>query len=555
MKNKVIYGSEARKLLKEGVDLVANGVKVTLGKQGMNVMCVRDILLPIITKDGVSVAKEISSNNPIIDAGASLVKQVSNQTNEGAGDGTTSSVVLAQAIVNEADAVLNEGQVNPISLKRGLDLALDFSLKHLKTLSNKSRDLKTLKSIANVSTNGDDEISDLVVEAFKKVGKSGTIKVEETEELTSTVELSKGYELDVPFAVSEFINDREKFEAVFEDMNVLIYQGHLKDKRQLNKAIELSTTVTADGEPGVFEGLLVICDNISGHVQKEILEFNYQGFKIMNLRSPSFGARKNETLKDIAALIGAKVYSEDLGDNLDDVTLEGLGHIDKVISDANKSVLIGGKGNEAEIKERTAIVKEQIKNITGGKSETEFVKERYSKLTKGVAVIRVGGYSAPEKREKTDRVEDALCAVRACLEEGYVAGGGVTYLNISNALKSAKIETKNKDEQKGVEVLIKALEYPFTQIIENAGIKYKTKVLFWTINNNKFISKIEKEEYGYGVDLQNNEFTNLIERGIIDPTKVERLALQNAVSISGTFLTLGAITYNSTPIFTANGQK
>jgi len=547
LENKVVYGQEARKLLKEGVDLVANAVKVTLGAKGMNVMCVRDLLLPIITKDGISVAKEIESEDPIINAGSSLIKQVSNQTNEVAGDGSSSSVVLAQAIVHEADEVLNTGKVNAISLKRGLDLALDFSLKHLDKLKTKSSSLKTLKNIANISTNGDKEISDLVVDAIKKVGKNGTIKVEETEELKSSVELSLGYELDVPFSLAEFINDREKFEAVFEDMNVLIYQGHLKDKRQLNKAIELSTTKDENGELGVFEGLLIICDNISGHVQKEILEFSYQGFKMMNLRSPSFGARKNETLKDIASLIGAKVYSEDLGDDLDNVTLEGLGHIDKVISDANKSVLIGGKGNQEEIKERTAIVKQQIKNITGGKKETEYVKERYSKLTKGVAVIKVGGYSAPEKREKTDRVEDALCAVRACLEEGYVAGGGVTYLNISNALKSAKIETRNEDEQKGVEVLVKALEAPFKQILENAGMQDQTENYIHNIQNSQY--------YGDGIDLQTQEYVDLFKRGIIDPTKVERLALQNAVSISGTFLTLGAITYNSASIFIANGQK
>nr|DAI89459.1 MAG TPA: GroEL [Caudoviricetes sp.] len=509
-------------------------------------MCVRDLLLPIITKDGVSVSKEVESNDLIINAGASLVKQVSNETNEGAGDGTTTATVLAQAIVSKSDEILSTG-VNPISLKRGLDLALDFSLKHLDKLKTKSSSLKTLKDIANISTNGDKEISDLVVDAIKKVSKNGTIKVEETEELKSSVELSLGYELDVPFSLAEFINDREKFEAVFEDMNVLIYQGHLKDKRQLNKAIELSTTRDTNGELGVFEGLLIICDNISGHVQKEILEFSYQGFKIMNLRSPSFGARKNETLKDIAALIGAKVYSEDLGDDLDNVTLEGLGHIDKVISDANKSVLIGGKGKQEEIKERTAIVKQQIKNITGGKKETEYVKERYSKLTKGVAVIKVGGYSAPEKREKTDRVEDALCAVKACLEEGYVAGGGVTYLNISNALKSAKIEVRNEDEQKGVEVLVKALEAPFKQILENAGMQDQTENYIHNIQSSQY--------YGDGIDLQTQEYVDLFKRGIIDPTKVERLALQNAVSISGTFLTLGAITYNNASIFTANVQK
>lgn len=547
MKNKVVYGAEARKYLKKGVDLVANPVKVTLGAKGLNVMCVRDLLLPIVTKDGVSVAKEVESNNPIISAGVSLIKQVSSQTNDLAGDGTTSSVVLAQAIVNEADKVLNEG-TNAISLKRGLDLALDFSLKHLQKLKNKSSSLKTLKNIANISTNGDKEIADLVLGAVNKVGKTGTIRVEETDDLVSSVFVADGYELDVPYALAEFINDREKFEAVFEDMNVLIYQGHLKEASQLNQAIRLSTLPSQqEDKDGEFQGLLVICDNISGHVQKEILEWSYRGFNLMNLRSPSFGGRKNETLKDIAALIGAKVYSEDLGDNLDEVTAEGLGHIDKVISDANKSILIGGKGNEKEIKERTAIVKEQIKNITGGKTETEFVKERYSKLTKGVAVIKVGGYSTPEKREKTDRVEDALCAVRACLEEGYVAGGGVTYLNISHALKSAKIETRNQDEQKGIEVLVKALEAPFRQILENAGMQEETE---------NYIKNIQSSQYyGDGIDLQTQEYVDLFKRGIIDPTKVERLALQNAVSISGTFLTLGAITYNSTPIFSANGQK
>jgi len=539
--NRVVYGQEARKLLKEGVDLVANAVKVTLGAKGMNVMCVRDILLPVITKDGISVAKEVSSNDPIIDAGASLIKQVSNQTNEVAGDGSSTSVVVAQAIVNEADEVLNTG-VNAISLKRGLDLGLDFSLKFLKTLSNKSTSIETLKNIANISTNGDKEISNLVVEAIRKVGKTGTVKIEETEELHSFVEVAKGYELDVPYATPEFINNREKFEASFEDMNVLIYQGHLQDTNQLNEAIRLSTN-----DKGELGGLLVICDNISGHVQKQILEFSYQGFKLMNLRSPSFGGRKNETLRDIAALIGAKVYSEDLGESLDDVTLEGLGHIDKVVSDANKSVLIGGKGTKEQISERASIVKEQIKNITGGKKEVEYVKERLSKLTKGVAVIKVGGYSTVEKREKTDRVEDALCAVKACLEEGFVAGGGVTYLRVSNALKSANIETRNEDERKGIEVLVKALEAPFYQILKNAGMEEQVKDYIHNIQNSLY--------YGDGVDLQTQEFTDLIKRGIIDPTKVERLALQNAVSISGTFLTLGAITYNSTPIFSAQTQK
>lgn len=539
MDNIVIFGKEARQKIKEGVDLIANPVKVTLGAKGLNVMCVRDLLLPIITKDGVSVAKEVAGNDPIVNAGASLVKQVASQTNELAGDGTTSSTVLAQAIVNEADKVLNEG-ANAISLKRGLDLALDFSVKHLKKLAINSNSAKTLKNIAKISTNGDKEISDLVTKAITKVGKNGTIKVEETEEFTSNVITSKGYEIDTPYVHTGFINSPQTFEAIFEDMNVLIYSGKIKEPSQLNKAIQLCSKELEDGK-SEFTGLLVICNNIEPIAQKEILENKHRGFKIMNITSPSFNNKRLETLKDIAALIGARVYVEDLGESLNDITLEGLGKIDKVVSDANKTVLIGGKGETEEIDKRIKVVTEQVKTITGGPKETQFVKERLSKLKNGVAVINVGGYSAVEKREKTDRVEDALCAVRACLEEGYVAGGGVTYLNVAQALRSAKLNTKNQDEEKGVEVLIKALYAPFTQILTNAGTE---ESLIRDI-----IISIEESPYGHGINLETEKFTDLIKEGIIDPAKVSRIALQNAVSISSTFLTMGAITYNSESIF------
>lgn len=540
MENKVLYGADARKVIKEGVDLVANAVKVTLGAKGLNVMCVRDLLLPVITKDGVSVAKEVESDNPMVSAGASAVKQVANQTNEEVGDGTSSSSVLAQAIVQEADKVLNRG-ANAISIKKGLDLALISATENLKKISTNSSSLPTLKNIANISTNGDKEISGLVVDAIKKVGKNGTIKVEEVEETISEVVMSLGYEMDVPFANPEFITETGKFSAEFPNMKVLIYSGHLEDSNELNEAIKICTN-----ENKVFEGLLIICDNISGYAQKQIIEFKHQGFNIMNVRSPSFGSRKTETLKDIATIVGAKVFSKDLGDNLKDVTKEDLGFIDKVVSDANKTVLIGGKGTKKQIEERVVVVNEQVKTITGGKKEKEFAKDRLSKLTKGVAVINVGGFSAVEKREKTDRVEDALCAVRACLEEGFVAGGGVTYIRLAQHLKKAKIDTKNPDERKGVEILIKALYAPFLQILENAGLKDK-KSIFRSVDRN--VTKVENSEYGYGVDLETGDFINLIDRGIIDPTKVARMVLQNAVSISSTFLTIGAITYNGTSIF------
>lgn len=534
MENTTILGKEARQIIKNGVDLVANAVKVTLGKKGRNVICVRDMLMPVVTKDGVSVAKEVNGRDPLTNAGASMVKQVANATNESAGDGTTTATVLAQAIVQEADSYLNDG-ANAISLQRGLLKGLEFSLKHITKLSSKSTSKKTLTAIANISSNGDKEITNLVVEAISKVGKNGTIKVEKTEKLESSVTISEGYEVETPFVDPKFITDDRKFISELNDVNVLVYDGRINLMTELNNAVNLSTTNPTDGTDPIFEGLLIICNSVDPKVQLEIAEFHRHKYQLMNINSPAFGNRRVETLKDIAAVVGAKYLSQDSGDKLENITLEDLGHVAKVEADANKTVLIGGKG---KVEKRIATVEEQFKNVVGGKKEKDFVRDRLSKLKNGIAVINVGGFSDVEKREKEDRIEDALCAIRATLEEGFVAGEGVTYINVSEALKNAKIEVRNKDEQKGIDVLVKALYAPFKQILTNAGL-----------DADMHLRLIKGDTYGLGVDLDTEEQINLFDKNIIDPAKVSRLALQNAVSISSTFLSTGAITYNEQSLF------
>lgn len=542
MENTTILGQEARKKIKEGVDLVANAVKVTLGAKGMNVICIRDMLMPVITNDGVSVAKEVSGNDPLVNAGASLIKQVADETNEKAGDGTTTSSVLAQAIVQESYDLLNDG-ANAISLQRGMLKALTVATKEIEKLANKKTNKKTITSIANISSNGDKEITKLVVDAMTKVGKGGTIKVEQTEQTESFVSVAEGYEIESPFPDSKFITNDKKYMAELENVNVIVYNGRIQKADELYKAIELSLPESDEEKEKTPLRLLVIAQSVSPDVQLGIAEYHRLGHSFMNINAPSFGGRKVETLKDIAVVIGAKYLDQDSGDRLENIKKEDLGFVEKVESDANKTVLIGGKGDKEAIKQRVEVVTEQVKTVIGGKKEVTFVKDRLSKLKKGVAVINVGGFSKPEKREKEDRIEDALCAIRATLEQGFVAGEGVTYIRVAQALKVAQIEVKNKDEQKGIEVLIKALYAPFKQILVNAGL-----------NPEDHLKEIENGVYGMGVDLDEDIRINLFEQNIIDPTKVSIMALQNATSISSTFLSTGAITYNEASPFAMDVQ-
>lgn len=525
LENKILYNTQAQTAFKEGVDLVANTVKVTLGKKGRNVMCVRDGMLPIITKDGGNIAREIQHSDPIINAGAMATKQVTVKTVDDAGDGSTTATVLAQAIVNFAQEALKD--TNAIAIKSGIDIATSEVVKHLINFSQKSKSIKRIKEIAEISANGDKEISKLVVEAIQKVGQFGVIKIEEVERTDSNVEISTGYEFDSPFSSWAWITNHEKLTAEFKDMNVLLYEGHIEEWKDL--IIPINSVTSEDGQR--VDGLLIISDSIDPQVERELLEYKSKGFKFMYVKSPSFGARRTETLIDIATLIGAEVFSKEKGNGLENVTKEKLGRIKKVVTDSDKTILIGGEG---KIEERVKTVEEQLKSFKGNQKDKDYIKERIGKLTGGIAIINVGGYSDVERREKTDRVEDSLCAVRAALEEGFVAGGGITYLQISKLLDNIETAEKNKV---GVRIIQKALLAPFLQIYENAGIEVA-----------EYIDYLQTAQYGTGLDIETEEYINLFERGIIDPTKVERVAIQNAASIAGTFLTIGAIVYNNEPI-------
>ena len=529
MQNQVILNKEARQKVKEGVDLVADPVKVTLGAGGRNVMCVRDNMMPVVTKDGVSIAQEVQHDDPIINACALVVKQVAKQTNDLAGDGTTTSTVLAQSIVNNAITVLdNDEKINAVHLKKGLDLATNEAITILKSISRKSSNLATLKNIAKISANGDKEISNLVLEAVKKVGKDGIIKVEESLRGESYIDFTKGYEFASPFSSYMYVTNQEKMLAEFADVNVLLYENYIEDLKQLDDVIK-----DCFDDSGVFKGLIIISDQISTFAENQIIKFKETGLKFMCVKSPSYGARRSEVMQDIAALIGANVIR-----NIEDYKREDLGFVTKIISDFNKTTLIGGIGSDEVVKDRIKVVNEQTKN-TASQKERDFVKERLGKLKGGLAVINVGGYSDVERREKTDRVDDALCAVKACQEEGYVVGGGATYLMIQQTLKDNPPKNVNSSVLAGYNVLVESLSSPFRQICINAGIT----------NIEEVENAIIRGEYGYGFNLLTEEYEDLFKAGVIDPTKVSRLALQNATSIVSTFLSIQAIVYNNTPVF------
>ena len=525
-----------REQIKNGVDKLANIVKVTYGAKGQNVILGRPMMLPFVTKDGVTVAKEVMLDNDIENMGAYLVKQVATRTNDSVGDGTTTSTILAQAIVNEVHDKVNEG-VNPIYLKRGIDKATEFAVTELKKLSNKITNNNSLKNIATISANGDKEIGNLIASVYKKIGKEGILKVEEGQSVDTYVEYTKGYEIDNGFLHWGFITNHDKLEVEMEDCHVLLYEGYIENPTDLNETLLAIT----DQETGVRNGLLIISDNIDTQILNTILTLKERGERIMAIKSPSYGSKRTEVMKDIASVIGAKVYSKETGNGLETVTLNGLGKVTKFITDANKTILVTDS-EKPEVKNRIETVQNQLK-VAKGKKDKDFTKERLAKLKGSFASINVGGYSEVEIREKIDRVEDALNATKSSLEEGYVAGGGVTYILISNALK--ELQLTNKDEQLGVDIVRGALLYPFKQILTNGGMERKAQ---------DYINKINESPYGYGVNIDTEEFEDLFKTGVIDPTKVQRTALQNASSIASTFLTIGGIVWRDEGVFAEQKQ-
>jgi len=523
-RHQVLSREETQEKIKQGIDLVVNPVKVTFGRGGVNVLLIRDNLLPVVTNDGVSVARNIQHEDPFVNAGAMLVKEVCARTEELCGDGTSSSAVLTQALFNEIQKVLKNRSINSIKLKRDLEKVTEEVVVHLKKLSQKPKSKIRLREIAEISANGDKEIAELVYKAIKKVGETGVIKVEESEDVDSRVEVVDGYQLDTPFYNAGFITNHDKMTAEFSNMNVLLYEGYLETFDDLVPTINAITDFTDPENPRVG-GLLILCDTIDPNTENQILNFKSLGHNFMILKTPLYGIQRTELYQDIATLIGAEVYCKEKGKPLTEVTLEGLGKVKKVVSDVNKTLLIGTEGNTSE---RVNTIKEQLKNYQGASKEKQTIKDRLGKLEGGVAMIYVGGGSKSDKREKTDRVDDALKAVKSCIEEGYVAGAGVTYLTIANMLQGTNEATQ---------VMKEVLKAPFLQVYENAGI-----------NGEEYLDYILSAPYGSGIDIDNGEKVNLFNIGVIDPTKVSRLALENAVSVVSLFTSLGASSFNSEPL-------
>ena len=526
----VLQADETRRLFKQGVDKVVDTVKVTLGAGGRNVLLLRDDALPIITKDGVSVVRNIQDDNPFVNAGCMAVKSVAVNTVNLAGDGTTQSSLLTQAIVNASQEELkNENSYN---IKRGIDLATKDIVKHLKQISKGTHTYKQMRQIAEVSSNGDKEISKLILTALKKVGKDGIIDIEKVDAIESSVEVSSGYVFDRPISDYRWVTNHAKITSELDNALVLLYEGDIETSQEIIDVIES----ISEGQ-SFKDSLLIIADNVSMEVENFLLAYKAQGFKFLYVKSPEHGSKRTETMLDIASVIGAKVYTREEG--LHTVERGGLGQVSKVIVDVNTTTLIGGKGVKEVVENRKEIAKQQLKNYKGIAKDRDYIKKRIAKLSGGAAIIRVGGFSEVESREKEDRVDDALRAVMCSLEEGFIAGAGTTYLQCAKHLETVEIEPKHKA---GYRIMIKALKEPFNQIYKNAEVEY-TESLYNEILNN----------YGTGLDIETGETINLFERGIIDPAKVARVAIENSSSVASTFLTVGASVFNSEPIVRPTG--
>ncbi|AKE26427.1 molecular chaperone GroEL [Thermotoga maritima MSB8] len=510
------FNEEARRALERGVDKVANAVKVTLGPKGRNVVIEKSWGSPTITNDGVSIAKEIELEDKFENLGAQLVKEVASKTNDVAGDGTTTATVLAQAMIKEGLKNVAAG-ANPILLKRGIDKAVEKAVEEIKKVSKKLSGREDIAHVAAISANSA-EIGELIAEAMDKVGEDGVITVEDSKTLETYVEFTEGMQFDRGYISPYFVTDAEKMKVVLKEPFILITDRKLSAVKPLIPILE---KVAQTGKP-----LLVIAEDVEGEVLTTLVLNKLKGtLQSCAVKAPGFGERRKAMLQDIAILTGGQVASEELGINLEDLTLEDLGRADLVRVKKDETIIIGGKGDPEAIKKRIAQIKAQIEETTS-EYEKETLQERMAKLAGGVAVIKVGAATETELKEKKHRIEDALSATRAAVEEGIVPGGGVTLLRARKAVEKV-IEELEGDEKIGAQIVYKALSAPIKQIAENAG--YDGAVIIEKILSN--------DDPAYGFDALRGEYCNMFERGIIDPAKVTRSALQNAASIAGMLLT------------------
>jgi len=516
----VKFNAEAREKMLRGVDILANAVKVTLGPKGRNVVLDKSFGAPRVTKDGVTVAKEIELEDKFENMGAQMLREVASKTSDVAGDGTTTATVLAQAIVKEGAKAVAAG-ANPMDVKRGIDLAVNAVVADLKAKSRKLTSNDEVAQIGTVSANGDSEIGKMIAEAMKKVGNEGVITVEEAKSLETELEVVEGMQFDRGYVSPYFVTNAEKMLAELEDPYILINEKKLSG---LQPMVPLLEPIVQSGKP-----LLIIAEEVEGEALATLVVNKLRGgLKVVAVKAPGFGDRRKAMLEDIATLTGGNVISEDLGIKLENVTINMLGRAKKVSVDKDNTTIVDGAGKKADIEARIKQIKLQVEETTSD-YDKEKLQERLAKLAGGVAVIRVGGATETEVKERKDRVEDAMHATRAAVEEGILPGGGVALLRALKVLDG--LHTENEDQRTGIRIVRKALEAPARQIASNAGE-----------DGSIIVGKIvENSKYGWGYDAQTGNYGDLIGEGIIDPTKVVRTALQDAASIAALLITTEAM--------------
>lgn len=516
MAKKIIFDLEARDQLKKGVDALANAVKVTLGPKGRNVILDKSYGAPVITKDGVTVAKEIELKDPIENMGAQMLKEVASKTADVAGDGTTTATVLAQAIVTTGLKNVTAG-ANPMDLKRGIDKAVVAVIENLKQQSKEIGDsTEKIEQVASVSANNDTNIGKLIAEAMSKVKKEGVITIEEAKGIETTVKVVEGMQFDRGYISPYFITDAEKMEAVYENPYILIHDKKISVMKDMLPVLE---KVAQSGRP-----MVIISEDVEGEALATLVVNKIRGsLKIVAVKAPGFGDRRKEMLEDIAILTGGTVISEEKGYKLEDANLSYLGQAEKVTVDKDNTTIVSGKGKKSDIDARIKQIKAQMETTTSD-YDREKLQERLAKLAGGVAVIYVGAASEVEMKEKKDRFDDALHATRAAIEEGIIPGGGIAYIRAIESLSAVKCD--NEDEETGVQIVKRALEEPLRQIVENAGME-----------GSVVVQKVREGKGDYGFNARTDVYENLYEAGVIDPTKVARVALENAASIAGMLLT------------------
>ena len=518
MAKELKFGQEARNAILRGVNILADVVKVTLGPKGRNVILEKSFGSPTVTKDGVTVAKEIDLEDKFENMGAQMVKEVASKTSDTAGDGTTTATVLAQAIYREGSKVVAAG-ANPMDVKRGIDLAVEEVVKELKKLTKPTKDQKEISQVGKISANNDETIGNIIAEAMNKVGKEGVITVEEAKGMETTLDVVEGMQFDRGYLSPYFVTDPEKMEAVLDDVYILLNEKKISNMKDMLPILE---QIAKMGKP-----LLVIAEDLEGEALATLVVNKLRGtLKCCAVKAPGFGDRRKSMLEDLAILTGGKVISEDLGLKLENVKLNDLGRAKRITIDKDNTTVVDGAGDKDDIGARVKQIRVQIEETTSD-YDREKLQERLAKIIGGVAVINVGAATETEMKEKKARVEDALNATRAAVEEGIVPGGGVAYLRCVPALEKLKL---GGDKQIGVDLVKRALEEPIRQIANNAGQE-----------GSVVTEKVKNEKGAFGFDAAQDEYTDMIKAGIIDPTKVVRLALQNASSVASLMITTEAL--------------